>query len=356
MNATARQGPLVEQIIQHVKTVGLAVTSMPEIPTVFYVFDVQFDSGDARVYSSDPKLAEFKKARKQLELGVNGDTFLGEEPVLKGEVEIDSKAVAMRMGVDYGSLLARGFWLTIVREITAKEHMERSVLRKVREKIMPYGMLVTDLQIGSITVSTSTGSGVDDKAGLPKLEKNTATSPTSVAAPMLPQVDTGSQRTREQLCIQLNELRGVSNPQRRGYELESFLNELFALEGLRPRGPFRIVGEQIDGSFVWRDRTYLLEAKWTSLPAAGAQFGAFGFKLDGKTADTRGLFVSVDGYTSDGLAALRTKGCLKFVCLDGEHLAAAVKPSGSLLNILDQVWRHADETGEPHVSASKLRC
>jgi hypothetical protein len=43
---------------------------------------------------------------------------------------------------------------------------------------------------------------------------------------------------------------------------EGFLNELFAGFGLAPRGAFRLVGEQIDGSFRLHGQTYLVEAKW----------------------------------------------------------------------------------------------
>ncbi len=352
---TAKEAPIVEQIIQHVKAKGCAVTLMPDIPTVFYVFDIRFDYGDVRVYSHDPKLLEFRKSLKQLELGVNGDRWLGDEPILKGEVEIKSKADAMRMGVEYDMLLRKGFWLAIMRELSTEEVMERSILRKMREEMKQYGVEVKSLSIDKIEVSKSDTSSVDDKGlASSNSDKDKTISSTPDTSHKSLKDDDEPQVTREQLHIMLNDLRAISDPQKRGYELESFLNELFALEGLRPRGPFRMTGEQIDGSFVWRNRTHLLEAKWTKLLAGGAQFGAFRFKLDGKTVDTRGLFVSVDGYSTDGLAALRTKGNLKFVCIDGEHLAAAVKPSGSLLNILDLIWRHADETGEPYVSASKL--
>src|SRR3546814_4971297 len=51
-------------------------------------------------------------------------------------------------------------------------------------------------------------------------------------------------------------------PQARGLRFEGFLNELFAGFGLAPRGSFRLVGEQIDGSFKLHGQTYLVEAKW----------------------------------------------------------------------------------------------
>lgn len=52
------------------------------------------------------------------------------------------------------------------------------------------------------------------------------------------------------------------NPQRRGYEYERFLTDLFAAYDLTPRSPFKQTGEQIDGSFRLHGETYLVEAKW----------------------------------------------------------------------------------------------
>jgi hypothetical protein len=59
----------------------------------------------------------------------------------------------------------------------------------------------------------------------------------------------------------LTALNGMA-PQKRGYAFESFLNELFDLFSLAPRGSFRLVGEQIDGSFQLGQDVYLVEAKW----------------------------------------------------------------------------------------------
>jgi hypothetical protein len=56
-----------------------------------------------------------------------------------------------------------------------------------------------------------------------------------------------------------------------GYSLEGFLNSLFEYEGLKPRGPFKIVGEQIDGSFTWGHRTHLIEARWVKEPRGGSR-------------------------------------------------------------------------------------
>jgi hypothetical protein len=87
---------------------------------------------------------------------------------------------------------------------------------------------------------------------------------------------------------------------------------------------------------------------------AGAEFGAFSFKIEGKTADTRGLFIAINGYTETAIQALNSKGALRFVCLDGAHLMRAFEPGCSLVRVLEVVWRHADETGEPYLPVARF--
>jgi len=159
---------------------------------------------------------------------------------------------------------------------------------------------------------------------------------------------------RDTLQSRFTNLLDEVNAQRRGYLLETFLNDLFEHEGLEPRGSFKLLGEQIDGSFQWRSRTSLLEAKWVKEPVAGADFGAFNYKIEGKSADTRGLFISINGYSPEAIKGMNAKGALKFVCIDGAHLMRAFNADKGLATILERVWRHADETGEAYLPVSNF--
>ena len=66
---------------------------------------------------------------------------------------------------------------------------------------------------------------------------------------------TGVSPDTNDLKIALFELTALS-PQKRGFAFEKFLNQMFKAFDLDPRSPFRLVGEQIDGSFqqagCWR--------------------------------------------------------------------------------------------------------
>ena len=140
--------------------------------------------------------------------------------------------------------------------------------------------------------------------------------------------------------------------QKRGFALEKFLNDLFEFEGLSPRSSFKVIGEQIDGSFAWSVHTHLVEAKWVQKPTAGIEFGAFVYNIGGKTADTRGLYISINGYSQQAITGLNCKGELRFICIDGAHLLRCLEPNGDLKRMLQLLWRHASETGEAYLPVS----
>lgn len=135
------------------------------------------------------------------------------------------------------------------------------------------------------------------------------------------------------------------SPHPRGYAFETFLTSLFETYGLKPREAFRNRGEQIDGSFVLANETYLLEAKWQSPLIGAADLHAFQGKLDQKAAWARGFFISHSGFTEDGLAAFgRAK---RVVCMDGLDLFEMLHRGLPFDHVLDRKVRRAAETGLP---------
>ena len=82
------------------------------------------------------------------------------------------------------------------------------------------------------------------------------------------------------------------DPQSRGFAYEKFLKDVFSANGLAPRASFRVVGEQIDGSFELSGETYLLEAKWKGLPIGASDLHAFHGKVEDKAAWSRGMGMS----------------------------------------------------------------
>lgn len=165
-----------------------------------------------------------------------------------------------------------------------------------------------------------------------------------------------NQKERDTLRDEFIALMQHPNSQERGYLFEKFLNKLFKIEGLDPRASFRVIGEQIDGSFSLGNQTHLVEAKWTSKKIAGAEFGAFMYKIGGKSVETRGLYIAINGYSEEAVKGLNGKGNLNFVCVDGSHIMRSLEIGQSLRNLLSEVWRHASETGNAYLPISQITC
>ena len=147
---------------------------------------------------------------------------------------------------------------------------------------------------------------------------------------------------------------GVSRlaPQMRGYEFERFLKGMFDAYGLSPRASFRLVGEQIDGSFVLNNETYLLEAKWQNEATGAEALHTFQGKLREKAAWSRGLFVSYSGFSPDGLYAFGRGKSL--ICMDGLDLAEMLRLELSIEKVVEAKVRHAAETGNPFARVRDL--
>lgn len=155
----------------------------------------------------------------------------------------------------------------------------------------------------------------------------------------------------QRIFSQLIELADLA-PQVRGFAFERFLKDLFDAYGLSARSSFRLIGEQIDGSFVLNKETYLLEAKWQNAPTGAADLHTFEGKLSQKASWSRGLFLSNSGFSSDGLQAFG-KG-KRIVCMDGFDLSEMLRRRLSVVDVLEAKVRRAAETGRPFIPVREL--
>lgn len=163
----------------------------------------------------------------------------------------------------------------------------------------------------------------------------------SAAPPPKPALDQARLQALKQRLIDLSSL----DPQARGYAFERWLKELFDAHSLQAHSPFRLTGEQIDGSFALHGETYLVEAKWHGAMTPAADLHVFHGKIEQKAAWTRGLFVSNSGFTADGLEAFgRGK---RLICMDGLDLYDTLDRAIPLIDVLERKVRRAAETGNP---------
>lgn len=135
-------------------------------------------------------------------------------------------------------------------------------------------------------------------------------------------------------------------PQQRGFEFEKFLNELFTVYNLKPRASFRLVGEQIDGSFELNNNTYLFEAKWQQSLTGQNDLLILREKVESKSTWGRGLFLSHSGFTEEALEAFQRGRATNIIGMTGEDLFFILNGEISLSDAITKKERHAAETGE----------
>lgn len=142
--------------------------------------------------------------------------------------------------------------------------------------------------------------------------------------------------------------------QKAGLDLERLLNEMFSLFDLEPRPPFRVVGEQIDGSVVMDHEVYLVEAKWTDPIIPESDLLIFREKIKGKSDFTRGFFISVRGFTSEALDSITRGKQPNFFLIEGYDLVVVLEGAKQLQEMLRFKLRKLTEEGRVLVSAREM--
>jgi len=181
-----------------------------------------------------------------------------------------------------------------------------------------------------------------------------------------PQPDTSSQQKeqssreqqRSQALRQLKEdffqLAADRDRNRAGLALEKLLNRLFEIFELRPRQPFRVVGEQIDGSFELEGQVYLLESKWENDPLPEADLLVFRGKIEGKSTFTRGVFIALNDISIPARDAITRGKAPSFFVMNGHDLMMILSEAISLTEFLRKRVRLLAEEGCVCFPFSKL--
>jgi hypothetical protein len=150
--------------------------------------------------------------------------------------------------------------------------------------------------------------------------------------------------------IELHKLAPATDAERqsRGYKLERLLADLFHVHDMDYRPSYKVNGEQIDGSFHFRGFTYIVEARWRSIPPTAGDLLSFKAKVDGKIDSTRGAFISMPGYDDDILEhVIRTaRGSRNNVILfDGRDISLLFEGSMGLEDALAAKIDAAEQEG-----------
>jgi len=157
----------------------------------------------------------------------------------------------------------------------------------------------------------------------------------------------------EELTKEYFKLLGSEEPQQRGYRLEKIIRALFELFDLDPRASFKIVGEQIDGAFTFDATDYLFEGKWQQEPVGAGELDVLAGKLSRKLDNTLGLFLSINGFSEDGVKA-HSSGRRLMLLMDGSDLMAVLEGRIDLIQLLLRKRREASQTGNIYLRIHEI--
>jgi hypothetical protein len=246
---------------------------------------------------------------------------------------------------DYGSgskaNRLRKFW----------EVEENSVVAKLMADILD-----SAFSVGVRKSASDTALETECRQILARLSKNGRASTPSQNPPASPNPTWPYQLSSElaQLKEKFFQLAAASDRRQAGLALEGLLNRLFALFELQPRQPFRIVGEQIDGSFVLDGHVYLLESKWENHPVPEADMLVFRGKIEGKSTFTRGVFVALNDVSPQARYAITQGKAPSFFVMNGHDLMMILSEAMPLTEFLRQRVRLLAEEGRMFAPFSEL--
>lgn len=241
-------------------------------------------------------------------------------------------------------VLDKGRFATLVLEVVrrglsyreTKEPVKRQEVDAINDALLRLKLRIKDLNDPAFLDSLP-GKALRARANEPARSASAPTNP----------VDLSSLRGK------LQDLANMEPPQR-GFAFERLLTDLFAAFDLAPRGSFRLTGEQIDGSFHHGAHTYLLEAKWHGQRLGQSELLVFSGKVGGKAQWTRGVFISLSGYTDEGLEAFARGKQTNIICFDGLDLHAILDGKVSLPTLIAMKTRAAAESNAAFVSVRSL--
>lgn len=165
--------------------------------------------------------------------------------------------------------------------------------------------------------------------------------------------ESGVKEKLEELKEEYYSLISSTEYQKRGYQLEKILKDLFDLFDLDPKASFKVSGEQIDGAFTLENTDYLLEARWQQESVSTKELDAFSGKLGRKLENTLGLFLSINGFSDDSVKAHST-GRRLMILVDGSDLMAVLEGRIDLIQLLLRKRRHASQTGKIYLKIHEI--
>lgn len=159
----------------------------------------------------------------------------------------------------------------------------------------------------------------------------------------------------ELLLMMFDDLAGSDDARRRGYLLEDLLNRLFLAYGIPVvRGFTRNQGaEQIDGAFTLDGWHYLVECRWRKKLSDTRELDALGGLISRSGKQTMGLFLSINGWSTNVVPLLQQNKEKAVVLMDGYDLRMILSAQVDLRDFLLAKLTKLNLSSDPFLSASE---
>ncbi|NQU77394.1 hypothetical protein HQ544_01720 [Candidatus Falkowbacteria bacterium] len=162
-------------------------------------------------------------------------------------------------------------------------------------------------------------------------------------------------RTMEELCIEFYEMcKNEDGSQRRGYQLETFLKKLFGLSNINVFKPFKLQGEQIDGSIKFDGENYTFEARWQEVAMACNALYTFAYKIETNMLYPRGLFFSINGFSKDAVQRVTHGKSPQLLLFDAVDFISVLQERITLIKLLEEKIRYAQTRSRIYINANEI--
>jgi hypothetical protein len=147
-------------------------------------------------------------------------------------------------------------------------------------------------------------------------------------------------------------------PRPRGKEFEKIIGLMLSNENIRHSLSYRPEGEEINGAFIWNTHTFLVEAKWHKEPMPASAIYAFKGKVDGKFSGTRGIFISMLGFSEECQKAVAHGKELNILLFDRDDIEDIVGSQAiegvAFTKVLTEKLFAASQTGRIYLTWRNL--
>ncbi len=163
-----------------------------------------------------------------------------------------------------------------------------------------------------------------------------------------------SEAALDELIKKLSELAVHAGDKTFAYEFEKWIYDIAKHYDIASRPSFRgDDGHQIDGSITLEGTTLLVEAKLTREQTGRDDIALFLNKINKRAENTRGLFVSIAGFSSQ---AIKDASCdhTPLILMDNTHLFSLIANKRyTFPELLKRMLANASETGSAYLELKK---